>query len=171
MMRITKFSWLGTFLNLESCPTRNPTKTRTIGNFTIPTTLYPPLLAGALLMTAATIAASSDPLPPDATYRPLPTLPLSEVMSRDEAMKPAVMDRQHQLLSRRYDLADQPIEGIMMSGRRKAAQGVFASSCLTANNGSRGFHRVSGTNRYVFFFGTFFPFLRAFDRPIAMACF
>jgi cytochrome c peroxidase len=74
-------------------------------------------------MTAATIAASSDPLPPDATYRPLPTLPLSEVMSRDEAMKPAVMDRQHQLLSRRYDLADQPIEGIMMSGGRKAVQG------------------------------------------------
>jgi len=84
---------------------------------------YPPLVAGAAAMTFAAVAAVSDPLPPDATYRQLPTLPFSEVMRRDEAMKAGVMERQRQLLSRRYDLSDRAMEGVMMSGGRKAVQG------------------------------------------------
>src|SRR5215218_6091205 len=52
---------------------------------------YPPLVAGAAAMTFAAVAAVSDPLPPDATYRQLPTLPFSEVIHRDEAMKVDVM--------------------------------------------------------------------------------
>ena len=68
------------------------------------------------------ISASSDPLPPSTTYRPLPTRPLSEVRADDEAQKPQVMARQSDLLNRRYDLTHQPIPGVMMSGGKKSVQ-------------------------------------------------
>ncbi|WP_046865649.1 cytochrome b6 [Microvirga massiliensis] len=83
-------------------------------------------LRGTLLVTGAvlcSLAALSDPLPPDTTYRPLPTLPLSEVRAADEAQKPQVMQRQADLLNQRYDLSDRPIPGVMMSGGRKPVQG------------------------------------------------
>jgi cytochrome c peroxidase len=67
--------------------------------------------------------AMSDPLPPDLTYRPLPTRPFSEVKADDEAQKPKVMQRQNDMLHSRYDLGNLPIEGVMMSGGRKAVQG------------------------------------------------
>lgn len=79
-----------------------------------------PTLAGALLCSAGALA---DPLPPDATYRPLPTLPLSAVMTADEAQKPQVMQRQADALAQRYDLANRPTPGVMMSGGRKPVQG------------------------------------------------
>src|SRR3982751_6068161 len=68
-------------------------------------------------------AVQADPLPPDTTYRPLPTAPLDAVIKSDTAAKPAVMQRQSQLLSDRYDLADRPIPGVKMSGGRKTVQG------------------------------------------------
>ena len=71
----------------------------------------------------AGLDAASDPLPPDLTYRPLPTLPFSEVRQIDEAQKPAVMQRQLDMLNRRYDLANRPIEGVMMSAGSKPVQG------------------------------------------------
>jgi len=77
-------------------------------------------LAGAA---ALGVAALADSLPPDATYRPLPTLPLGQVRANDEAQKPIVMQRQQALLEERYDLSDRPIPNIMMSGRRKPVQG------------------------------------------------
>jgi cytochrome c peroxidase len=81
-------------------------------------------LAGLLLACAAAVAtAGADPLPPDATYRPLPTQPFSAVKRTDEAQKPDVMQRQRALLQRRYDLADRRVPGAMMSGGRKAVQG------------------------------------------------
>jgi cytochrome c peroxidase len=67
--------------------------------------------------------ARSDPLPPSASYRPLPSIPFSVTKANDEAQKAAVMQRQAALFSQRYDLADQPIPGVMMSGGRKAVQG------------------------------------------------
>jgi cytochrome c peroxidase len=70
----------------------------------------------------ATLVAIADPLPPDASYRPLPTVPLDVVRRNDEAAKPAVMRRQQNLLNERYDLANRPIPGVMMSGGRKAVQ-------------------------------------------------
>src|ERR1044072_583612 len=77
-----------------------------------------------LCVTAASIcAARADPLPPDATYRPLPTVPLDVVRRNDEAAKPAVMRRQQNLLNERYDLANRAMPGVMMSGGRKAVQG------------------------------------------------
>jgi cytochrome c peroxidase len=75
----------------------------------------------AILITLGAVA-HADPLPPDATYRPLPTLPLSAVKASDEAAKPQVMQRQRSLLADRYDLADRPMAGIKMSGGRKGIQ-------------------------------------------------
>lgn len=67
--------------------------------------------------------ALADPLPPDTTYRPLPTQPLSEVKRMDEAKKPEVMSRQAALLNQRYDLSNRPMIGVKMSGGRKSVQG------------------------------------------------
>ena len=84
------------------------------------------LLRGILALAALSLcsrAVSSDPLPPDISYRPLPTLPLSEVKTADEAQKPQVMQRQSNLLNQRYDLSNGPIPGVMMSAGRKPVQG------------------------------------------------
>jgi cytochrome c peroxidase len=81
------------------------------------------LLVLCMTAGAAALAAIADPLPPDASYRPLPTLPLDVVRKNDEAAKPAVMRRQQNLLNERYDLANRPAPGAMMSGGRKAVQG------------------------------------------------
>jgi cytochrome c peroxidase len=67
-------------------------------------------------------AALSDPLPADTTYRPLPARPLSAVRADDEAQKPQVMARHAELLNQRYELANNAIPGVMMSGGRKAVQ-------------------------------------------------
>jgi cytochrome c peroxidase len=75
-------------------------------------------LAGALSFTHL----SADSLPPDATYRPLPTLPFNAAKAIDEAARPAILARQRALLSQRYDLSDHPMPGVMMSAGRKAVQ-------------------------------------------------
>jgi cytochrome c peroxidase len=77
----------------------------------------------ALMPVLFSLSALSDPLPPDTTYRPLPTLPFSTVKANDEAQKPQVMQRQGNLLNERYDLSNRPVPGLMMSGGRKAVQG------------------------------------------------
>ena len=79
----------------------------------------PPLAAVAAI---SSLAAVADPLPPDATYRPLPTQPLEAVKAIDEADKPQVMQRQRDLLAQRYDVTDRPMQGVMMSGGRKPVQ-------------------------------------------------
>jgi cytochrome c peroxidase len=79
-------------------------------------------LESAALALAVSVHAFADSLPPDATYRPLPTQPFSAVKASDEAAKPAVMQRQQALLRERYDLADRPMNGVRMSGGRKAIQ-------------------------------------------------
>jgi cytochrome c peroxidase len=67
-------------------------------------------------------ASLADPLPPESTYRPLPTLPLDVVRRNDEGAKPAVQRRQQALLTQRYDLADRPMPDVMMSGGRRPVQ-------------------------------------------------
>jgi cytochrome c peroxidase len=74
------------------------------------------------IVVAAMTTFAADPLPPDVTYRPLPTLPFSAVKANDEAQKPKVMERQSSMLNGRYDLADRPTNA-MMSGGTKAVQG------------------------------------------------
>jgi cytochrome c peroxidase len=73
-------------------------------------------------LAAAGLVGVADPLPPDATYRPLPTVPFSAAKATDEAQKPAVMQRQAALLNQRYDLSNRPMPGVMMSGARKPVQ-------------------------------------------------
>jgi cytochrome c peroxidase len=78
---------------------------------------------GALLaLIAIAVALAADPLPPDATYRPLPTQPFSAVKASDEAQKSKVMQRQAATLSARYDLSNRPTD-TLMAGGRKAVQG------------------------------------------------
>ena len=76
--------------------------------------------AGSIL--ALSWAAFSDSLPPDASYRPLPTQPFSVVRAADEAQKLAVMRRQAELLQVRYDLSDRPMRDVFMSGKRRGVQ-------------------------------------------------
>jgi cytochrome c peroxidase len=64
----------------------------------------------------------ADPLPPDATYRPLPTRPFSEVKLDDETQKPKVMQRQNATLNERYDLSNKAVPGVTMSGGKKPVQ-------------------------------------------------
>src|SRR5260370_22816052 len=79
--------------------------------------------ACAVSLLALSWAAFSDSLPPDASYRPLPTQPFSVVRAADEAAKPEVMRRQAEVLQARYDLSDRPMPSVFMSGKRKAVQG------------------------------------------------
>jgi cytochrome c peroxidase len=79
-----------------------------------------PMVVAAVVMG---LPAAADPLPPDASYRQLPTVSFAETKADDEAQKPEVMQRQERLLSERYNLSDQPISGVMMSGGRKPVQG------------------------------------------------
>ncbi len=79
-------------------------------------------VSAALGLVAISRLASADPLPPDATYRPLPTVPLDVVRKNDEAMKPAVLKRQQALLNERYDLSNRAMSGVKMAGGRKTVQ-------------------------------------------------
>jgi len=45
-----------------------------------------------------------------------------DTMKRMEKAKPGIMKRQKALLEERYDLSDRPVEGVMMSGGRRAVQ-------------------------------------------------
>jgi cytochrome c peroxidase len=63
------------------------------------------------------------PLPASATFRDLPRQSFDDVRRSDEATKAVVMQRQRGLIADRYDLADRPISGVMMSGGRKHVQG------------------------------------------------
>jgi cytochrome c peroxidase len=81
-------------------------------------------LAGVLLVPVVLVSpmVTADPPPPDASYRPLPTIPPDVVRKNDEAMKPKVLQRQQGLLASRYDLSDRPMPNVRMSGGRKAVQ-------------------------------------------------
>ena len=79
----------------------------------------PPVAAVVML---GVVAQAADPLPPDASFRPLPTQPLSQVKADDEAQKPQVMQRQQSLLAERYDLSNRSLANVMMSGGRRAVQ-------------------------------------------------
>src|SRR5438132_11125398 len=93
------------------------------GEGAMPTTTRLSLSVAATAMGFAALVAAADPLPPSATYRPLPTLPFDVVKANDEAEKPRVMQDQQAVLNQRYDLSNNPIPGVMMSGGRKPVQG------------------------------------------------
>jgi cytochrome c peroxidase len=66
--------------------------------------------------------APAQPLPPDASYRQLPSAPLADVKTADEAQKAEVLRLQRILLEERLDLSDRAMRNTMMSGRRKPVQ-------------------------------------------------
>ncbi|MDB6061360.1 MAG: cytochrome c Hsc [Verrucomicrobiaceae bacterium] len=66
---------------------------------------------------------AADGLPPQTTYRELPQKPFSQVKAEDEAKKPEVRRIQQAVFEQRYDLGNQPIPGVLMSGGHKAVQG------------------------------------------------
>src|SRR5690349_9335084 len=81
-------------------------------------------LCAALLMwnVGAAQAPPSEPPPRGPTYFRVIEQDFAVVRQRDVADKPEVMRRQQSLLADRYDLADRPAPGVMMSGGRKAVQ-------------------------------------------------
>ena len=93
-------------------------------------------LAAVPAAVVAVNVGAADPLPPDTTYRPLPTQPFSDVKRMDEAQKPKVMQRQSALLGQRYDLANRPVPGVMMSGAERPCRAAFGCGCATAPAGT-----------------------------------
>ena len=84
--------------------------------------------SAVLLALPLSLAAFSDPLPPDLTYRPLPTLPFSRVKAADEAQKAAVITAARGLPNERYDLSDSATHNVMMSGGASRYRKGSASS-------------------------------------------
>src|ERR1700712_4823207 len=72
---------------------------------------------------ALSLTAAADQLPPQLTYRALPTQPFDAVRTADEAEKAVVEQRQRAVLEERYDLSDRPIPRVVMAGARKPVQG------------------------------------------------
>src|SRR4051794_21890927 len=107
--RVESFGWpepklLGMCLAVCGCPIRHSSFRRSAMN----KIAHHAAIAMAASIGVASLATSigilaADPLPPDTTYRPLPTLPFSAVKMNDEAQKEKVMQRQFALLSERYD--------------------------------------------------------------------
>src|SRR5438132_10077934 len=80
-------------------------------------------LCGALLLYGMGAAQAPQTQPPQGkTYFPVVEQDFAKVRADDQAAKPTVMQRQRTLLSERYDLANRPAQGVMMSGGRKAVQ-------------------------------------------------
>src|SRR3989454_3831215 len=80
-------------------------------------------LCGALLLYGLGAAQAPPTQPPSGkTYFPVVEQDFAKVRADDQAAKPAVMQRQRSLLAERYDLANRPAQGVMMSGGRKAVQ-------------------------------------------------
>ena len=78
-------------------------------------------LAATFLLSLAAIA---NPVPPDASYRPLPTLPFDAVKANDEARKAAGDAATAGLAQPALrSCPNRPIAGVMMSGGRKPVQG------------------------------------------------
>ena len=80
-------------------------------------------LCGGLLLYSLGAAQAPQTQPPQGkTYFPVVEQDFAKVRADDQAAKPTVMQRQRTLLSERYDLANRPAQGVMMSGGRKAVQ-------------------------------------------------
>jgi cytochrome c peroxidase len=77
----------------------------------------------AVLVATSIPTFGQDPPPSSASYAPVvDKQALSKTIERMRAEKGAIEARQKALLAERYDLADRPAPGLMMSGGRKAVQ-------------------------------------------------
>src|SRR5688572_17938724 len=79
-------------------------------------------IIGTLFLTTS-LAQGAEP--PKTSYSPVvPKEPFTETLSRMKAEKPAVMQRQMDLLQRRYDLRNEPAPGVRMAAGKAVQQGV-----------------------------------------------
>jgi cytochrome c peroxidase len=79
-------------------------------------------------LTVAALVATSIPTfgqdPPPSSFLPVVDRePFAKTLERMRAQKPDIEAKHKALLAERYDLADRPVQGLMMSGGRKAVQG------------------------------------------------
>jgi cytochrome c peroxidase len=79
-------------------------------------------VSGLLVLGIAAAQAPENQNLENKTYMPVVEGDFAATRAQDEAERPEVLQRQQDLLARRYDLSDQPAEGVMMSGGRKAVQ-------------------------------------------------
>ena len=83
------------------------------------------LLIILTVASAFTYAISANPKP--SSYSPVViTEDFDSIMARMKAAKPEVMKRQMDLLQERYDLSNNPAEGVTMSRGKPIQQGVRA---------------------------------------------
>ena len=85
------------------------------------------ILLRLALVTPLTVFAAAAAEPPKSSYAPVVAKePLSETMTRMKAEKSAVMKKQMDLLQQRYDLRNDPVPGMTMSGGKAIQQGIRA---------------------------------------------
>jgi cytochrome c peroxidase len=80
------------------------------------------LCVGLLVYGLSAAQAPGQPPPQGKTYMPVVEQDFAKARASDQAAKPTVMQRHRTLLAERYDLANRPAQGVMMSGGRKAVQ-------------------------------------------------
>lgn len=81
-------------------------------------------LAAALVIGALGVVLAKEITQTPSSYSPVVIKePFASIMKRMQAAKPEINKRQASLLSQRYDLGDKPVQGLKMSGGRKAVQG------------------------------------------------
>ena len=82
------------------------------------------LLATLVITVVGSVAAQAADEKPT-SYAPVAlTEPFEDVVARMSAAKPAIMERQMQLLAERYDLADRPAAGLTMTSGKAVQAGV-----------------------------------------------
>lgn len=80
-------------------------------------------LAAALTTSGWQVAQAKEVAEKPTSYAPVVIKePFDAIMKRMKAAKPEINQRQAKLLAQRYDLADKPVGGLMMSGGRKPVQ-------------------------------------------------
>jgi cytochrome c peroxidase len=80
------------------------------------------LCVGLLVYGLGAAQAPQQQPPQGKIYFPVVEKDFAKVREADQAAKPTVMELQRTLLAERYDLANRPAKGVMMSGGRKPVQ-------------------------------------------------
>ena len=100
------------------------------------------VVAGVFLMGAASGEKSKEPV---SSYSPVVIKEnFATIMDRMKAEKPKIMDRQMELLNKRYDLSDRPAKGVTMSQGKAVQEGVRAKLPAGHDLGKAGRHEPGG---------------------------
>lgn len=83
------------------------------------------IAAGGMMLGVVTLSTLFAKDPPPSSYSPVVSKePFEKVKTRMTAEKPDIQQRQQELLSQRYDLADRAADGIAMSRKKPVQRGV-----------------------------------------------